>query len=190
MSRMVEEARAIEAQIQLVYEETQRQASELCREEFRKEAQHLKLVRELKRIYPITMDSQKGFLIRGLRFPVDVLATVVPEDEISAALGFCCHLVFMLAKYLSISLRYRIFCNSSRSAIQSDGTIFFPLFVARSVEHEHLETAMNLLGENVDCMLLNLGIEVTPKSHPLARLKRVYDHVIEGEISPLENGFH
>jgi Vacuolar sorting 38 and autophagy-related subunit 14 len=186
----VEEAKAIDAQIQLVHEETQRQASELLREEFRKEAQHLKLVRELKRIYPITLDSQKGFLIRGLRFPVDILATAVPEDEVSAALGFCCHLVFMLAKYLSISLRYRIFCNSSRSAIQSDGTIFFPLFVARSVEHEHLETAMNLLGENVDCMLMTLGIEFTPKSHTLARLKRVYDHIIEGEISLMENGFH
>jgi hypothetical protein len=187
---MVEEAKSLDGQIQHVREEIQRQACELRREEFRKEAQHMKLVRELKRIYPITLDSQKGFLVRGLRLPVDILTTVVPEDEISAALGFCCHLVFMLAKYLSISMRYRIFCNSSRSAIQSDGTIFFPLFVARSVDREHLETAMNLLGENVDCILMTLGIEFTPKSHILARLKRVFDYVIKGEISLLENGFH
>ena len=149
----------------------------------------MKLVRELRTIYPILLDSQKGFLIRGLRLPVDILTTAVPEDEISAALGFCCHLVFMLAKYLSISMRYRIFCNSSRSAIQSNGTSFLPLFLARSVEREHLEQGMWLLGENIDCMLITLGIEFTPGSHILGKLKRVYDHITEGEIALNDNGF-
>jgi Vacuolar sorting 38 and autophagy-related subunit 14 len=190
LSWMVEEVKTIEEQIHQVKLETRRQECQLRREEFQKEAQHMKLIRELKRIYPITLDSQKGFLIRGLRLPVDILTTAVPEDEISAALGFCSHLVFMVAKYLSIPMRYRIFCNSSRSAIQLDGTKFLPLFTARSVEREHLETAMSLLGENADCILITLGIEFTPKSHILARLKRVYDHIIEGEISLLENGFH
>jgi hypothetical protein len=143
----------------------------------------MKLLRELQTVYPITMgDLRKGYLIRNLRLPVDIYTTTVPEEEISAALGFCCHLVFMISKYLSISMRYRLFCNSSRSAIQLDGSTFLPLFSARSVEREHLDHAMGLLGANVDCILMSLGIEYTPKSHILARLKRVYDQIIEGEI--------
>jgi len=187
---MVEEAYAIEAHIQQIQDETKRQALELRREEFRKQAQHMKLVREVQRIYPITIDSQRGYLIRGLRFPFDMVTTAIPDHEISAVLGFCCHLVFMLAKYLSVPLRYRIFYNSSRSAIQSDGTMFLPLFLSRSIDREHLETALTLLGENVDCMLITLGIDFIPKSHILARLKRIYDHVIEGEMVVVENGIH
>lgn len=179
---MLQEANDLERHIQLVETETKVQMIEFRKDEFRKEAQHMKLLRELQTVYPITMDPRKGYLIRNLRLPVDIYTTTVPEEEIAAALGFCCHLVFMMSKYLSISLRYRLFCNSSRSAVQLDANTFLPLFTARSVEREHLERAMGLLGANVDCILVTLGIEFTPKSHILARLKRVYDQIIAGEI--------
>jgi len=185
---MLKEANDIEEQIQLVAAETKQQASELHRDVFRKEAQHMKLLRELRTVYPIILDPKKGYLIRDLRLPVDIYTTTVPEEEISAALGFCCHLVFMMAKYLSISLRYRLFCNSSRSAVQLDANTFLPLFTSRSVDREHMDRAMGLLGADVDCILMTHGIEFTPKSHILARIQRVYDHIIQGEIPLHENG--
>ena len=176
--------------MELIEQESQNQSAAFRQCLFRKEAQQMKLLRELQLVYPITLDPKKGYLIRDLRLPVDIYTTTVPEEEISAALGFCCHLVFMTSKYLTISLRYRLFCNSSRSAIQMDANTFLPLFTARSVEREQLERGMDLLGANVDCILMNLGIDFTPKSHVLARVKRIFDHVVEGEIPLHDNGIH
>lgn len=172
----------MEGHISRIATETDKQGKELRKDELRKQALQMKLLRELHTVYPIHLDSKKGYLIRNLRLPVDTYTTGVSEEEISAALGFCCHLVFMISKYLGISLRYRLFCNSSRSAVQLDANTFLPLFISRMVEREHLDRAMTLLGSDVDCILMTIGIEFTPKSHILARLQRVYEHIIEGEI--------
>jgi hypothetical protein len=179
---MLQQAKSVKEDIRLVRAELKHQAVLLRRDEFLREAQCIRLLRELQTIYPITLDSQKGYLIRDLRLPVDIYTTMVPEEEISAALGFACHLLFMFSKYLSVNLRHRVFCNSSRSAIQQDGgtAIVYPLFMARNVEREQLERGLTLMGANVDCILMTYRMEYTPKSHILARLKRIYDHVIEG----------
>ena len=188
------EAKQIQQEIILLQVEIQKQSEQLEQDEFRKEAQCIKLVRELGAIYPISIvdgrdesgkngsgGESRRYLIRGLEIPTDLYnnSTNVSEEEISAALGFCCHLVVMLSKYLGVPLRYRIFCNSSRSAIRQ-GNIIYPLFTARVVEREQLERGMLLLYANVDCILQTRGIEHNPKSHILARLQRVYRHVIEG----------
>lgn len=185
---LVQEAKGIEEDIRLVQAEMKSQAGELNQDKFMREAQCIKLVRELRTIYPITLDSQKGYLIRDLRLPVDIYTTTVPEEEISAALGFCCHLLFMMSKYLSVQLRHRIYCNSSRSAVQQDGTSLFPLFTARGVEREQLDRGLTLLGDDVDCILMTYSINYTPKSHILARLKRAYDHIIEGNSTLINKG--
>lgn len=187
---LVQEAKEIQQHMEVMKRENQNQSAAFRHYLFRKEAQQMKLLRELNMVYPITLDPKKGYLIRDLRLPVDIYTTTVPEEEISAALGFCCHLVFMTSKYLTVSLRYRLFCSSSRSAIQMDANTFLPLFTARSVEREHLERGMELLGANVDCILMNLGVDFTPKSHILSRLKRIFDHVVEGEIPLHDNGIH
>jgi Vacuolar sorting 38 and autophagy-related subunit 14 len=192
------EAKQVQQEIVLLRGEIQKQSEQLEHDEFRKEAQCIKLVRELGAIYPISVvdgreesgkngigsggGESRRYLIRGLEIPIDLYnnSTNVVEEEISAALGFCCHLVVMLSKYLGVPLRYRIFCNSSRSAIRQ-GTIIYPLFTARVVEREQLERGMLLLYANVDCILQTRGIEYNPKSHILARLQRIYRHVIEGD---------
>jgi hypothetical protein len=121
-------------------------------------------------------------VIRGLRLPVDIYTTTVPEEEINASLGYCAHLVFMIAKYLTIPLRHRIFCNSSRSAIQQDGVGVFPLFlgrmVARSLEREQVDRGARLLGANVNCVLMHLGMpESLQTQHILARLDAILNSV-------------
>ena len=188
MASLLQEAKDVEREIVLVHAEGKNHKIEYHRDEFLREAQTMKLLRELQTIYPITLDPRKGYLIRNLRLPVDIYTTAVPEQEVSAALGFCCHLVYMIAKYLTISLRYRLFCNSSRSAVQLDEATFYPLFMARSVDREQVDQGLSLLGDDVNCILMSHGIQFTPKSHVLARLKRVYDHIIEGELPLSENG--
>lgn len=199
----------MERHIQLLRAETKNQELAEHRDLFQREAQQMKLLRELETIYPITLDSKKGYMIRNLRLPVDIYTTGVPEDEVSAALGFCCHLIAMLSKYLICPLRYKLVCNSSRSAIQlgessilagSDSSSagrsngqdsagaslananIRPLFMARSVEREQLDQGLKALGANVDGMLISHGITFTPNSHILARVQRIFDHVLKGEI--------
>jgi hypothetical protein len=204
---MLQQAKRVKDDIRLIGAELKHQTVLLRRDEFLQEAQCIKLLRELQTIYPITLDAQKGYLIRDLRcLPanMDIYTTMtIPEDELSAALGFAGHLIFLLSKYLSVPLRHRVFCNSSRSAIQQDGgsngsttttgtnnamAIVYPLFMARTVEREQLERGLTLLGANVDCILMTYRMEYTPKSHILARLKRIYDHVvIEGNANANAN---
>jgi hypothetical protein len=185
LETLLQQAKTVEQDIRLVRTETKQQEIQLHRDRFLTDAQRVKLLKELRTIYPLTLDPQKGYLIRELRLPVDIYTTSVPEDEMSAALGYACHLVFMVSKYLSVPLRHRIYCNSSRSVIQHDG-ILFPLFLARHVEREQLERALALLGADVDCILMTYQIGFTPKSHILARLKRLFDHIVEG--GEKENG--
>ena len=134
-----------------------------------------------------SMDASWLLVLTKCRLPVDLYTTVVPEIEISAALGFCCHLIVMMSKYLSVQLRHRIYCNSSRSVIQQDGAAIHPLFTTRGVEREQLDRGLALLDADVDCILMTFSIDFTPRSHILARLKRVYDHIIiDGNWSSMD----
>jgi len=139
-------------------------------------------LQELHDIYPIHSFSENRYSIRGLELPLDIYDSVVSEEEISAALGFLCHLLVMVAKYLSIPFRYRIVCNSSRSAIQDDGRGVLPLFQARMVDREKLERGILLLERNVDCLLLHRNVNSLPSDHILYKVKRLFDHTIDEDI--------
>jgi hypothetical protein len=152
-----------------------------------------KLVQELKQIYPITIKQQtqqqqhqsKRYCIAGTELPLDLFwGHAIHEDEVSAALGFVAHALVLLSKYLAVALRHRMVCNSSRSAIQDDGTSMcasevngggafnnnnnnqgnrmeiLPLFLGRSVERQQLERGMILLHRNVDCLAQSQGMHL------------------------------
>jgi hypothetical protein len=120
---------------------------------------------------------------------VDIYTTGILEEEVNASLGYCAHLIFMVAKYLTIQLRHRIFCNGSRSAIELDGVGVFPLFLgrlaARALEREQVDRGARLLGTNVDCILMHLNLLPSSSSslqqyHILARLQIILNFVAEG----------
>ena len=212
LADLMQQLREVDKEVVLVKSELNKQVAQLQQDEVVKEAQCIKLIRDLKKIYPITMDTVAtsasssmamtmiggtnannsrgtpgGYLIRGLRLPVDIYTTTVPEEEINASLGYCVHLVFMIAKYLTIQLRHRIFCNSSRSAIQQDGVGVFPLFlgrmVARSLEREQVDRGARLLGANVNCIMMHIDMpESLHQMHILARLKAILDRVADGDF--------
>lgn len=179
LGNMVQTAKDMKAQNEILQNEMSSHKAKLQKEQFTREAQRINLVRGLQTVYPITIDPQKGFLIRNLQLPVDIKTTTVTDEELSAALGFACHLVFIMSKYLSVGLRHKLFCNSSRSAVQQDNVTVYPLFSVRGrVEREKLDYGIQLLGENVNCMLLTFEIEFTLQSHILQRLSNIYEHLL------------
>lgn len=108
--------------------------------------------------------------------------SLVASDElISAGLGFVCHLISMSSKYLSIPLRYRLICNSSRSAVQEDDDIF-PLFREKVVVKVQFDRAIVLLGRNIDLLLRVKGINAMQSSerpHILAKLYVFFKKMVE-----------
>ncbi|KAL7566284.1 hypothetical protein ACA910_013613 [Epithemia clementina (nom. ined.)] len=108
--------------------------------------------------------------LRGWTLPSPgSLFSSATDDELSAVLGALSHVVLLLAKYLGVPLRYRIFSNSSRSAIQDDRGIIHPLFLARPVEREQVAQGLVLLDRNVTCIAQSRGVllQRTPTQHLL-----------------------
>jgi hypothetical protein len=163
-----------------VQQALQQEDLEARRIEFLLQAQRIKLFRELRTIFPVTVSLDQRYLIVGLEIPSDLYAGTVTEEEVSASLGYLAHLVAMMSKYLAIPLRYRLHCNSSRSAIQDDRAAAFPLFQGRTVERMQLEYGVRLLDRNVECICRSKGIRLPAKAHVLAKVKRVYEYVIDG----------
>lgn len=69
--------------------------------EFLLEARQMKLLGELQSIYPIERLEQE-YAIRGLELPADIVNSTRDDEHISSALGYVCHVVFMLSKYLQV----------------------------------------------------------------------------------------
>lgn len=156
---------------------------ELCHKtEFFLEAHRIKLLRDLRRIYPISIvQGEDRYSIRGLRVPADIHAGGVGEDELSAALGFSCHLISLMSKYMGVQLRYRVIFNSSRSAIQDDAGAILPLFQARAVERDQLDYGVLMLHRNVECILKTRHIEYESQEHILVKLNLVFTTIVDGE---------
>jgi hypothetical protein len=85
------------------------------------EARQVMLLRQLREIYPIEKISNTLYTIRGLALSLKQQHQQQQMEDTflvqSCALGYVTHLVTMCSKYLNIPLRYRLLCNSSRSAV-------------------------------------------------------------------------
>lgn len=178
ISKHVETTRT---QIEEVLTETEVLGRESQKNEFLLDAQRIRLFRELRLVYPITLiASEQRYKIRDLEISNEIFVGPVADEETNAALGCLCHLLSMMGKYLSIQYRYRIYYHSSRSAIQDDRAVVFPLFIGRTIEREQFEHGLRLLGSNVDCLIKVHGIRVSPRLHILGKVKRIYESVIDG----------
>ena len=140
------------------------------------EVRRAKVLRDLRQIYPIQRLPDSVYTIGGLHLPSDLNNPNVPDAVVSTALGYVCHLVYMCSKYLRAPLRYRLFCNSSRSAVQDDGVAVYPLFRERVVEQEQFDRACTLLSRNVECLLCVRCIIVpNNRSHILEKVNLLFE---------------
>ncbi|KAL3812127.1 hypothetical protein ACHAXA_009386 [Cyclostephanos tholiformis] len=130
------------------------------------------------------------FTIADLPFPDDVHTLVVSDDEISAALGYVCQMVSLTSKYLGIPLRYALICKFSRSAVlylgrrdgSNDSRTVYPLFRERGViDREQLDYGLTLLDRNVNCLLRVRQVGFRNDWNLLAKIDRLFAHVVDGE---------
>lgn len=134
-------------------------------------AQRIHLVQALRAVYPISIQNNIC-KIRGLTIPSQIFT--IGEDELAAALGFLCHLVFMLSKYLNVALRYRLFSNSSRSAVQDDQAVLYPLFLSRMARDQVMK-AVSLLRADVACIAEHFDFALDPNDHVLIQTKKLME---------------
>jgi len=113
----------------------------------------------------LSMSASQHWTLRTIPLPNVQLASF-DEETVSTALGYVAHLVFLVAKYLDVPLRYRIVYRASRSLICDDVQHFvqFPLFYSK-VDQKHFECAVMLLNKNIQ-HLLNVRV---PNWHKMAQ---------------------
>lgn len=75
---------------------------------------------DLQNIYPIESvdDETLQFTIRGVRLPSTGKFEGRQDEEIATALGWTAHLVYLLAGYLGVPLRYPVQPVGGRSLIK------------------------------------------------------------------------
>jgi hypothetical protein len=112
------------------------------------------LVKQLGTVYPIEYVGAGEYSIRGIRIANSDFTGGGRADEemISTALGYIAHLVFMLSKYLQVTLRYRVVPYSSRSFLKdeiNDPQGEYPLF-KKGVEKDRHEKAIRFLRKDIE----------------------------------------
>jgi len=132
------------------------------------------LITQLKIIFPISQSTDgKSFSINGFRLPNSDF-TGCDEEQIATALGFICHVVYMVAKYLEVPLRYPMIPMCSRSIIRDDisqqSSPKFPLY-SRGVDRTRFEYAVFLLNKNVEQLVNSYNLDVITLRHTLPNLQ-------------------
>eukprot|EP00753_Platysulcus_tardus_P006766 PLAT14553.1.p1 GENE.PLAT14553.1~~PLAT14553.1.p1 ORF type:complete len:427 (+),score=150.18 PLAT14553.1:5-1285(+) len=148
------------------------------------EARRLKLLSQIQRIYPIVEQEEGVFTIRGLLLPESDLAAH-EEEQMSTALGYVCHLVFMLSKYLQVPLRYSLLHAASRSSVRDEvlGHSGYPLYW-RGVERTKFDAAVTFLQRDVNQLLSHRGVPLLEGTRLLASLHRLMQHELMLSLAP------
>ncbi|XP_068687348.1 UV radiation resistance-associated protein-like [Montipora foliosa] len=142
------------------------------------------LVSELMNIYPIAeLQGSKEYVICGVRLPnceSDEFAAM-DDETLSVALGYTCHLVSMIARYLELPLRYPVNSSGSRSTV-NDFTIEkvqekdrkFPLF-SKGKEGTKFFYGTFLLNKNIAQIRQYNGLGTPNLRNTLPNLKDLLD---------------
>ncbi len=162
---------------------------------FKCKIREIKIIVELKKIYPIvalTGNREYMYSIRGLQLPGTDLRSY-EEDQISTALGYICHLVSLISDFFDINLRYEPVHRGSRSFMRDNfaanhitptmganansmGVILeYPLYWS-GVDRSRFDTAVKYLDHNIDHILSKSNVILqNPRTHMLAKLLRLFD---------------
>jgi hypothetical protein len=165
---------------------------EVAKSQFLLEAQRIRIVRDLSHLFPITAPTEmkesnagRYYRIRGLQLPNSAMGVwqgpfLVPEDELSAALGMAVHVLLCLGRYLSVAMRHPLGFQSSRSYVQdANKNTFYPLFTTRQ-DRDKFVAGWDLLETNADRVLLELRLS-TGTLPLLGKIQKIYDAIVVGE---------
>jgi len=135
------------------------------------------LITQLYSVYPIhpTKDADI-YQICGTKLPNSLSFSGFDVDAVSTGLGYVCHLVFHLSKFLGICLKSPLkpcLTHSSVLAEMSPTATEFPLCMKGS-EKMHFEYGVYLLNKNIEQVLLAIGFKKTHMKNTLPNLSAIY----------------
>lgn len=151
-------------------------------------AKQLALVAETRALYHIAeVEKGRRYSIRGLELPDRDLHTF-PEEQISTALGYACHLVSLLAKYLQVPLRYFPQPLASRSSMRDEvlnHAMEYPLYF-KGVDQNAFETGVLMLRRDVRQLLNAQGVSAmgpgNVENHMLANLLKLFTMLLDAPL--------
>lgn len=119
--------------------------------------------------------------INGLRLPSSGDYGGCDEEQIATALGYVCHIVFMISKWLNIPLRFPVTPMCSRSLIRDEigqpRAPKFPLY-SKGAERQRFEYGVYLLNRDIEQLCVYRRIPCPSLRQTLANL---YSLITEGE---------
>lgn len=102
------------------------------------------------------------------------------EEHISTALGYTCHLVSLLSKYLQVPLRYFPRHQASRSSLRDEvisSATEFPLYW-KAVVQDDFRVAVLMLQRDIKQLLNSQGLPVLD-THMLANLQSLFAALLD-----------
>ena len=140
-------------------------------------AKQLSLLSELRTLYPI-QEQEKGkrYTIRGIVLPSEKDFSTSPEEQISTALGYTCHLISLLAKYLCVPLRYLPMFMASRSSIRDEVLAHnreWPLYW-KGTDKDAIRVGFKMLQRDTKQILNSQGIAYIDNAHILNNLQKLF----------------
>ncbi|KAG4306294.1 hypothetical protein PORY_000282 [Pneumocystis oryctolagi] len=142
------------------------------------------IVSELQNIFPIEpiVDKPLNFTICNLLLP-NTNYYKHDDDCIAASLGYTAHLIYLLAFYLRIPLRYPIRPMCSRTIIEDpiSNTLHtskrFPLW-SKGQDHSQFDFGVFLLNKNIEQLMDSQSLIVTNLRHTLPNCKCLLLYII------------
>ena len=152
-------------------------------------AKRLSLLSELRQLYPIAeIEPGRRYTIRGISLP-DRDLTSLPEEQVSTALGYTCHLTSLLSKYLGVPLRYRPGHMASRSTMRDEAVAAgreFPLYWKGlgSGGQDEFSVGLLMLRRDVAQLLHSQGLAAPSNGHMLGHLGRLFSALLDLPLPP------
>ncbi len=142
-------------------------------------ARQYEIITELQSVYPIVETSPNTFTICNLVLPDSDYAKC-DDEEIATALGYVCHLVFMIAKYLELPLRYPLKPMCSRSSVTNPISPQFrgkdlPLFKKGTREIFMFDYAVFLLNKDIQQLCNACGTKAQHLQRTLPNLRALLE---------------
>jgi len=145
-------------------------------------AKQLSLLSEVRSLYPI-QEQEKGkrYSIRGIVLPHESSFSSAPEEQVSTALGYTCHLISLASKYLQVPLRYLPQHFVSRSSIKDEilmHTKEWPLYL-KGVDRDQIRVGFRMLQRDVKQILASQGIAYIENGHILLNLNLLFTSLLD-----------
>ena len=145
-------------------------------------AKRLSLLAELRALYPI-QEQEKGkrYAVRGIVLPPEAGFAGAPEEQVSTALGYTCHLVALASKYLAVPLRYLPHHMVSRSSVRDEvlePRREWPLFW-KGVDRDMVRVGARMLQRDVQQLLASQGIAYVEGGHVLLNLSALFSALLD-----------